>query len=114
LNVERKYAITRVFRLSVTTQVGLDPVQSDPPQPANADNCSGIAVNVIVVPDESPVEQVALQLISPLGVVTMPLPGPPKNTATVKVGSPQPLNTGAKQRNARKTRPCRRMCFSSQ
>jgi hypothetical protein len=32
----------------------------------------------IVVPDESPVEQVALQLISPLGVVTMPLPGPPK------------------------------------
>jgi hypothetical protein len=83
MKAERKYAITRFDCESVTSHVVLVPLQSGPPHPANDEVESGVAVSMIVLPTDATLRvQSEEQLISPLRVVTLPLPAPPKDIKT--------------------------------
>jgi hypothetical protein len=65
--------------------VGLVPLHEGPPQPANIEDPSEIAVSVVVVPREK--VQSEVHEINPGEVVTLPLPEPPRNTETVLSGA---------------------------
>src|SRR5262249_34287021 len=72
LKAERKYATTRFDAASVTVQVAVVPLHEGPPHPANNEVASAVAVNVIVRPIPPTVAaQSALQLISPISVLTV-------------------------------------------
>jgi hypothetical protein len=73
MSPNRNATCTEAFEFSVTTQVGVLPVQA-PVQLATAKPVAGATDNVILVPDRKFAEQVAGQLIPDGLLITVPWP----------------------------------------